>query len=76
MQKLVEFYKHNGYGVYIGHKAFTFENKMLKPVRNTSDITLADLKDYETEKQAIEDNTFNFVSGLPYSCLLYTSRCV
>ncbi len=70
LQKLVEFYKHNGYGVYIGHKAFTFENKMLKPVRNTSDITLADLKDYEAEKKAIEDNTFNFVSGLPYSNML------
>lgn len=70
LQKLVNFYKHNGYGVYIGHKAFTFENKMLKPVRNTSDITLADLKDYEAEKKAIEDNTINFVSGLPYSNML------
>lgn len=70
LQKLVNFYRHNGYGIYIGHKAFTFENKTLKPVRNTSDITLSDLKDYEAEKKAIEDNTINFISGLPYSNML------
>lgn len=70
LQKLVNFYRHNGYGIYIGHKAFTFENKTLKPVRNTSDITLSDLKDYEAEKKAIEDNTINFTSGLPYSNML------
>ena len=70
LQKLVNFYRHNGYGIYIGHKAFTFENKTLKPVRNTSDITLSDLKDYEAEKKAIENNTINFISGLPYSNML------
>ncbi len=70
LDKLIGFYKHNGYGVYIGHKAFTFEHNALKPVRNTSDISLADLKDYEAEKKAIEDNTVNFVSGLPYSNML------
>ena len=70
LQKLVNFYRHNGYGIYIGHKAFTFENKTLKPVRNTSDITLSDLKDYEAEKKAIEDNTINFISGIPYSNML------
>ncbi len=70
MEKLCAFHRRNGYGVYIGNKAFTFEDGALKPVRNTSDISLADLKDYEAEKKAVEDNTVNFIRGLPYSNML------
>ena len=65
LDKLREFHKHNGYGIFIGHKAFTFENGQLKPVYNTSSITLSDLKDYEAEKKAVVDNTLSFLSGLP-----------
>ena len=70
LDKLREFHKHNGYGIFIGHKAFTFENGQLKPVYNTSSITLSDLKDYEAEKKAVVDNTLSFLSGLPYSNML------
>ena len=70
LDKLREFHKHNGYGIFIGHKAFTFENGQLKPVYNTSSITLSDLKDYEAEKKAVADNTLSFLSGLPYSNML------
>lgn len=70
LDKLREFHKHNGYGIFIGHKAFTFENGQLKPVFNTSSITLSDLKDYEAEKKAVVDNTLSFLSGLPYSNML------
>lgn len=70
LDKLCEFHKHNGYGIFIGHKAFTFENGQLKPVYNTSSITLSDLKDYEAEKKAVVDNTLSFLSGLPYSNML------
>ena len=70
LDKLHKFHKHNGYGIFIGHKAFTFENGQLKPVYNTSSITLSDLKDYEAEKKAVVDNTLSFLSGLPYSNML------
>lgn len=31
---------------------------------------LSDLKDYEDEKRAVENNVINFVKGLPYSDML------
>lgn len=67
---LAAFYKKNGYGIFIGNKAFTFERGALVPVRNTSNISLADLKDYEQEKRAVEDNVISFLEGLPYSNML------
>lgn len=68
--RITEFYRKNGYGIFIGHKAFTFEKGSLVPVRNTSDVSLSDLKDYEAEKRAVEDNIVNFIEGLPYSNML------
>ena len=70
LSRIEDFYRRNGYGIFIGHKAFTFENGQLKPVYNTSSITLSDLKDYEAEKKAVADNTLSFLSGLPYSNML------
>lgn len=64
------YFEKNGYGIFIGNKAFTFENGKLMPVKNTSDISLADLKDYEDEKRAVEDNIVSFLRGLPYSNML------
>ena len=68
--KLARFYRKNGYGIFIGNKAFTFDGENLKPVLNTPEITLRDLKDYEEEKRAVEDNIVNFIGGLPYSNML------
>ncbi len=70
IRRLADFYKTNGYGIYIGNKAFTFEDGTLRPVRNTPDVTLNDLKDYAAEKKAVEDNVVNFIEGLPYSNML------
>ena len=68
--KLARFYRKNGYGIFIGNKAFTFDGENLKPVLNTPEITLRDLKDYEEEKRAVEGNIVNFIGGLPYSNML------
>ena len=67
---LAAFYRANGYGMFIDHKAFTYENGKLTPVRNAPEITLDQLKDYEAEKRIVEDNVINFVRGLPYSNML------
>ena len=69
-EMLAQFYRANGYGMFIDHKAFTYEGGKLVPVRNAPDITLDQLKDYEAEKRAVEDNVINFVRGLPYSNML------
>ncbi len=70
VRTLAEYYRKNGYGIFIGNKAFTYENGALLPVRNTSNITLADLKDYEDEKRAVGGNIVSFIGGLPYSNML------
>ena len=70
VRTLAAYYRKNGYGIFIGNKAFTYENGALLPVRNTSNITLADLKDYEDEKRAVGGNIVSFIGGLPYSNML------
>lgn len=70
LARIEAFYRRNGYGMFIGNKAFTYENGALRPVRNTSDISLSDLKDYEEEKRAVEENAVSFLRGLPYSDML------
>ena len=69
-ERLEAFYRKNGFGMFIANKAFTLADGALRPVRNTSAITLSDLKDYEDEKRAVENNVINFVKGLPYSDML------
>ena len=68
--RLAEYYRKNGYGIFIGNKAFTYENGALQPVKNTPEVSLRDLKDYEDEKRAIGRNIVSFLDGLPYSNML------
>lgn len=70
LDKIAGFYRENGYGIFIGNKAFTFEQGKLVPVKHTSDIAPEDLKDYEEEKRSVEDNILSFIKGLPYSNML------
>ncbi|MDE6597197.1 MAG: ATP-binding protein [Clostridia bacterium] len=75
IQCLYNYYQKNGYGEFIDHSAFVYENDNLKPVATTSKITLESLKDYESEKQIITSNLINFLNGLPFSdMLLYGDR--
>ncbi len=75
LNNLHNFYAHNGYGKFIRNKAFTYENGELIPAVNTTEITLEQLKDYESEKKIITENVKNFLNGLPYShMLLYGDR--
>ena len=70
LDSLARFFAQNGYGIFLGNKAFTYCGGALRPVRNTSRITLADLKNYEEEKRAVESNIISFLRGLPYSDML------
>lgn len=72
---LEEYYGRNGYGIFIGAKAFAYVDSKLLPVAYTDPITLSSLKNYGSEKAAIENNIKDFLSGLPYShMLLYGDR--
>ena len=65
LSKLKEFFRQNGYGIFVGNKAFTFAGGALAPVKYTSNISLYDLKDYEYEKHLVEDNIISFLKNLP-----------
>lgn len=71
---LRDFYLKNGYGKFIYNKAFGYCGGLV-PIKQNNATTLAMLKDYADEKQAITQNICNFLDGLPYShMLLYGDR--
>lgn len=75
LRRLSALYRKNGYGRYLRHDAFRFCDGELMPILSPSEVTLADLKGYEREKEEVRDNFENFVNGLPYAdMLLYGDR--
>lgn len=72
---LENFYHENGCGQFIGGKALSFSDGQFIPLSGTADITLSQLKNYESEKALIETNVKNFLENLPFShMLLYGDR--
>lgn len=75
LTRLASYYAQNGYGRFLAHRAFRFTGGELVPIRALSDVTLSDLKGYESEKKEVRDNFESFVAGLPYAdMLLYGDR--
>lgn len=73
--KLIEYHKNNGYGKYARHIAFTWRDKEIVPIEYVDPITLADLKNYEEQRQRVIDNTEGFIDGHPANnVLLYGDR--
>ena len=74
--RLADFYRANGFGPFIKHRAFRYdEADGLIPILSPSEITLDELKGYEHEKEEVRDNLENFVAGLPFAdMLLYGDR--
>lgn len=78
-ENIISFYRSNGYGDFAKCSAFTYEKLdgryTLNPIFNTDPITLNELKQYESQRQKIVDNTLAFVKGKPYNnALLYGDR--
>lgn len=72
---LEDFYRKNGFGQFIGNKAFEYVNDEFIPLKETDGVTLDKLKGYESEKKLIGNNIRDFLNGLPYShMLLYGDR--
>lgn len=73
--RLENFYRENGYGQFIDGKAFGYSDGEFTPLSGTADITLSQLKNYESEKALIDTNVKNFLDNLPFShMLLYGDR--
>ena len=73
---IAEFYEKNSFGVFAKYKAFLFTvDKSLKPVSNLDDISLSDLKLYESQREKVVHNTLCLLENAPYSnVLLYGDR--
>ncbi|MCM1285993.1 MAG: ATP-binding protein [Acetobacter sp.] len=75
LDRLAEYYKQNGYGMYARNIAFTWRDKQIIPVNSIDTITLTDLKNYEFQREKVIDNTESFVTGHPANnVLLYGDR--
>ena len=62
-----------GYGIYAKHRMFYVdENGCITPVSHQDKIELADLVDYERERQIIIDNTKALLEGKPAANVLLT----
>lgn len=75
VDKISEYHRLNGYGIYAQNTAFSWRDGRLCPVRATDPITLNDLKNYEIQRRRVVENTESFISGHPANnVLLYGDR--
>lgn len=75
LDELAAYYRKYGYGIYAKHPAFTWRDEELCPVSSVDPIRLTDLKNYESQRQAVIDNTLSFLAGHPANnVLLYGDR--
>ena len=70
----IEFARKNGTGIFAKYRAFSFDGE-LKPILKTDGITLADLKNYEVQRNQVVENTLCFLHNQPaQNVLLYGDR--
>lgn len=70
-----EYHRKNGYGIFAQCSAFSWRGGALCPVHACDTIRLTDLKNYESQRQKVIDNTESFVLGYPANnVLLYGDR--
>lgn len=73
--KLAEYHKTNGYGIFAKHIAFTWRCGEMVPITSLNSIRLSDLKNYEIQRKRVVDNTESFLMGHPANnVLLYGDR--
>lgn len=75
LDKLKKYYEINGYGIFAKNRAFTWRDEKICPVLSIDPIRLTDLKNYESQRQKVIDNTESFLLNHPANnVLLYGDR--
>lgn len=59
-----------GFGVYARHHVFTLRGGRVTPVKTPDPVRLGDLKGYQRQKKAVEDNTRALLCGKPAANVL------
>ena len=71
-EKLSDYYRHNGCGMFARYRAFIWRNKSIEPVVFPDSISIDSLKGYELQRGTVVDNTTAFLEGVQCNnCLLY-----
>lgn len=74
-EAIISFSERFGNAVFAYNKAFVYENGELKPTLKADDIRLSDLKNYNTQRKKVIDNTICFINGAKaQNALLYGDR--
>jgi len=60
---ILEFYRLNGYGIFAKSRAFVWENKALRPIKNPDNINVKDMVLYYRQRQLLINNTKALLSG-------------
>ena len=70
----LDFARKHGSGIFAKYKAFTYDGELV-PIEQTDPIRLRDLKNYESQRSQVVDNTLCFMNGKPaQNVLLYGDR--
>ena len=75
LDRLSEFYRKNGCGIFARYKAFIWRDGDVQPVLYPDDIRLSSLKGYEIPRNTVIKNTLAFMKNIDSNnCLLYGDR--
>lgn len=75
IEKMAEFYREHGCGMFARYKAFIWRNGSIEPVLHPDNITLEELKGYTYPRGLVVGNTEAFVKGQgSNNCLLYGDK--
>lgn len=72
IEKLKEFYRKNGCGMFARYKAFVWRDGDIRPVEHPDKIKIESFIGYERQRNQVVENTKSFLKGNPSNnCLLY-----
>ncbi len=75
LERIAEFHKRNGCGIFARYRAFIWRDNDVQPVLHPDDIRLSSLKGYDIPRNTVLKNTLAFMKNIESNnCLLYGDR--
>ena len=75
LERIAEFHKRNGCGIFARYRAFIWRDNDVQPVLHPDDIKLSSLKGYDIPRNTVLKNTLAFMKNIESNnCLLYGDR--
>ncbi len=75
LEKVAQYYKENGCGIFARYKAFIWRDGDIQPVLHPDRIDMESFTGYEIQRDKVVDNTKSFIEGKSCNnCLLYGDK--